>query len=664
DYDCFYASVFEAENAALKGRPLAVQQKQIVVTCNYEARRRGLRKLQLIRDAKAACPDVTIVNGEDLTRFRDASKRLYAFLRRFSWNGKVERLGFDEVWMDCTDIVKFNLDAVNPNDPAHSFFCLSRDDPTLGFVYDASRLAGHAYPPEDNADAEAIPAAQDNSRSPRTDRAHRQHSLRLRLLLGSHLAWHLRTQLEERMGYTTSVGVSTSKLLSKLVGATHKPAAQTTLLPPYGPSDGSAPRPDNVAAFLDPLEIGKIPGIGFKSAAKIRAHLLRRASSLASTTTVTAGTDTVHPDDAPNTTVTVLQARTSPHLSPSALETILSSGTASGTPRGIGPRIFRLLHGVDDDPVAPARDLPRQISVEDSFGAGGALDSLQGVQLVLGRLATSLVRRMRSELVDGEQGERGRRWVAVPRTVRLATRASSSAAAGPSAAAPPGQPYAALPRASRSAPLPRLALELGSAADAVAERLVRAVLLPLFRRLHPGAPGKGPAGIGVVNVAVANIVEGGGAGGGGGGGGGEGRGGGIRGFLVGTGGSGGGKESERSGPGTLGLEVGHGTGDVDDDDDDAAGKREPAASADDGPADADAWTAEESDAAAGEPPPAADLRADADMGWAVDEDEDEDGDRDGEAARADGGAERCAACGAVMPGFARAAHARFHQMGG
>ncbi|EDU48933.1 hypothetical protein PTRG_06013 [Pyrenophora tritici-repentis Pt-1C-BFP] len=56
----------------------------------------GLRKLQLIHEAKRVCPDVVIVLGEDLTRFRDASKHLYAFLRSFSWNSRCERLGFDE----------------------------------------------------------------------------------------------------------------------------------------------------------------------------------------------------------------------------------------------------------------------------------------------------------------------------------------------------------------------------------------------------------------------------------------------------------------------------------------------------------------------------------------------------------------------------------------
>lgn len=95
--DCFYAAVFEREDPTLKSLPLAVQQKQIIVTCNYEARRRGLHKLQLIREARKKCPDVIIVLGEDLTRFRNASKDNYNFLRSYTWSNKVERLGFDEV---------------------------------------------------------------------------------------------------------------------------------------------------------------------------------------------------------------------------------------------------------------------------------------------------------------------------------------------------------------------------------------------------------------------------------------------------------------------------------------------------------------------------------------------------------------------------------------
>ncbi|KAJ5156625.1 hypothetical protein N7492_009428 [Penicillium capsulatum] len=122
DYDCFYASVFEVENPLLKSLPLAVQQKQIVVTCNYEARRRGLYKLQLIKDAKRLCPDVVIVLGEDLTKFRDASKSLYLFIRHFVWGGRVERLGFDELSLDVTEMIDYNTALLNSNDLENSFF--------------------------------------------------------------------------------------------------------------------------------------------------------------------------------------------------------------------------------------------------------------------------------------------------------------------------------------------------------------------------------------------------------------------------------------------------------------------------------------------------------------------------------------------------------------
>jgi len=57
----------------------------------------------LITEAKKLCPEVIIVLGEDISRFRDASKELYKYLEQFSWSNKIERLGFDEVgdWRVC-----------------------------------------------------------------------------------------------------------------------------------------------------------------------------------------------------------------------------------------------------------------------------------------------------------------------------------------------------------------------------------------------------------------------------------------------------------------------------------------------------------------------------------------------------------------------------------
>lgn len=242
-----------------------MEKKQIIVTCNYEARRRGLSKLQLITEAKKICPDVVIVLGEELGRFRDASKSLYKFLESFTWSGKVERLGFDEVFMDMTDIVDFNQSLLNLNNLPHSFFQLKKDDPTVGFPFDATRIAGHGYP-----ETPLMPFAASDQ--------HAENDLITRLILGSHVAQHVRWALEEQKGYTSTVGISTNKLISKLVGNLNKPKGQTTLLPPYVvlEIDEQAGVQSNVQVFIDSHDIGKVPGIGFKMSQRIRNYVLSR----------------------------------------------------------------------------------------------------------------------------------------------------------------------------------------------------------------------------------------------------------------------------------------------------------------------------------------------------------------------------------------------------
>lgn len=68
DMDAFYATVLENENPALRQLPFGVQQKGLLATCNYVARARGVGKLQSISEARKACKDLVMVNGEDLTR--------------------------------------------------------------------------------------------------------------------------------------------------------------------------------------------------------------------------------------------------------------------------------------------------------------------------------------------------------------------------------------------------------------------------------------------------------------------------------------------------------------------------------------------------------------------------------------------------------------------
>ncbi|KAF2865363.1 hypothetical protein BDV95DRAFT_531382 [Massariosphaeria phaeospora] len=467
--DCFYASVFENETPALRSLPLAVQQKQIVVTCNYEARRRGLHKLQLIKDAKKTCPDVVIVLGEDLTRFRNASKELFNLLRSFSWNSRCERLGFDEVFMDVSDIVEHNLGLLNAHDLANSYFCLSKNDPTVGFTFDASELAGHTYPQPPNKELDAS-----------------QDSLSLRLRLASHLARYLREQLESEKGYTCAVGISTNKLLAKLVGNLHKPNDQTTLLPPYSSEEDL----DNVTSFMDGHEVGKIPGIGFKIANKLRAHVLQRPAEF-DTALVYGGTK----ED-----LLVADARRHPGMGPDMLEQLLSG---PGTPHGIGPKIWGLLNGCDDAEVGQAREVPKQISIEDSYLR---LDTLGEVIRELRMLAKSLLARLHTDLLDNDEETPApddvvpgpttvpRRWLAYPKTIRLSTRPRP----------PDGSRNRSFARISRSAPMPNFVFSLKENKDTVSERLVTETLVPLFHKLHPEKSGWN---LSLMNVAATNMAD-------------------------------------------------------------------------------------------------------------------------------------------------------------
>ncbi|KAI7541337.1 DNA/RNA polymerase [Hortaea werneckii] len=476
DYDCFYAAVFEAKNPSLKSLPFAVQQKQIIVTCNYEARRRGLHKLQLIRDAKRVCPDVIIELGEDISRFRDASKELYSFIRAYTWNGRVERLGFDEVWMDVTDMVDYNMEIVNKHSLEQSFFQMSREDPTDGFPFDASCVAGHTYPKHYEPDTDIT-----------------LDDLRLRMHLGSHLAMYMRHQLELHKGYTSTVGIATSKLLSKLVGNLNKPKGQTVLMPPLATSEDGI---SNSQTFMDGQEIGKVPGVGFKLAQKLREFVLQRPADFEAGL-VYGGT---------KESIRVSDVRSHPEINPEKLEKLLGG---PGSPHGIGYKIWCLLHGVDYTEVSQAKAVPSQISIEDSYIR---LDTLPEVLRQLNSLSRSLIERMRIDLLgeneDASEGSEvddnalvsstvGKKWLAHPKTLRLTTRPRQPLQAD-------GTRQRSFKRVSHSAPLPNFVFNLFENAESLAARLVDGALVGMFRRLHPEKAGWN---LSLVNLAVTNMAE-------------------------------------------------------------------------------------------------------------------------------------------------------------
>ncbi|KAE8636692.1 hypothetical protein XENTR_v10003086 [Xenopus tropicalis] len=129
DMDCFYAQVEMIRNPELRNKPLGIQQKYIVVTCNYEARKFGVTKLMLIKDAREKCPQLVLVSGEDLTPYREMSYRATELLEEFS--PQVERLGFDENYIDVTELVDKKLQEERGN---------GRNPGVCGHVYSDQRI--------------------------------------------------------------------------------------------------------------------------------------------------------------------------------------------------------------------------------------------------------------------------------------------------------------------------------------------------------------------------------------------------------------------------------------------------------------------------------------------------------------------------------------------
>lgn len=176
-----------------------------------------------------------------------------------------------------------------------------------------------------------------------------EETLCQRLILGSHLAQHLRHQLEEHKGYTSTVGISTNKLLSKLVGKVNKPKGQTTLIPPYQEGLLNAGG-SNVINFLDSHDIGQIPGIGFKTAQKLRQYLLQRPAAF-ETGLVYGGT---------KENVSVRDVRLHNGMNAEVLERVLGG---AHVPKGLGSKVWGLINGIDETHVGKAKDVPQQISI-------------------------------------------------------------------------------------------------------------------------------------------------------------------------------------------------------------------------------------------------------------------------------------------------------------
>jgi DNA polymerase-4 len=198
DLDAFFAAVEQRDRPELRGKPVIVggggpNDRGVVSTASYEARRFGVHSAMPLRQAGRLCPNGIFV-PVDGAKYLRVSKQVMAVLRRFT--PLVQPVSIDEAFLDVTG---------------------------------SRALFGD----------------------------------------GETIARLVKAGVRDETELTISVGVATTKLVAKIASDLRKPDGLVVV------------PPGEEAAFLAPLPIARLWGVGAKSASALREYGVRTIGDLA-----------------------------------------------------------------------------------------------------------------------------------------------------------------------------------------------------------------------------------------------------------------------------------------------------------------------------------------------------------------------------------------------
>ena len=126
DMDAFYASVEMRDHPSLRGKPLIIgsmpNERGVVATCSYEARKYGIHSAMNIKEAYRRCPN-GIYMHPDFDKYKAVSAQLHEI-----WNTYAEAseyIALDEAYLDVTGKAK-NFDGAR--EIAHTIKRRTRDE--------------------------------------------------------------------------------------------------------------------------------------------------------------------------------------------------------------------------------------------------------------------------------------------------------------------------------------------------------------------------------------------------------------------------------------------------------------------------------------------------------------------------------------------------------
>lgn len=104
DMDCFYAAIEMRERPELAGQPVAVggarDRRGVLTTCNYEARKYGVRSAMPTFQALQKCPHLVVIPPR-FDVYHSESIKIREILYKFT--SLVEPLSLDEAFLDISD---------------------------------------------------------------------------------------------------------------------------------------------------------------------------------------------------------------------------------------------------------------------------------------------------------------------------------------------------------------------------------------------------------------------------------------------------------------------------------------------------------------------------------------------------------------------------------
>lgn len=334
---------------------MAVTQKYLCVTTSYEARALGVSKMMGVKEAKRILPSLVLVNGEDLTPYRAASKRLADAVGSYAPSFVVQPLGLDEFFVDVSREVHQRVvhgqvptqwtvpeitggglggDGAQPRHRRRPAIRVidkaGTRDGCFGesFGQDGDEVHGDAHEEGDSSSMGLGLAVST------------QH-----MVAACEVAGEVLRHVGETLGFRCSAGVAVGKAMAKVANE-NKPGGVAVLLP------------SGVDGFMRSLPLAKLPGVGWGT---------RRALSHLEVDTcgqlLAVGADRVR---------VALEGKS--HLVSAA-------------------RLLELAGGFDRAEVV-SRDRPGRISCEDSFKV---CRDILGAESVLATLVPDLVRRLRDD---------------------------------------------------------------------------------------------------------------------------------------------------------------------------------------------------------------------------------------------------------------------------